>query len=1053
MAEINEYVNFKQGLEKNLPTELIAGTVLFTTDTHRIYLDYKSSPSKTNRIQISDLEFVSSIDTSSKGISGKLYINTSNGEMYIYITKWIKLNGKSEHYYTLKDTIDLTTSNNININDLKSSSDKIDDTSLKGALIIDNSKSLGIITNYDTSSGIISFDLLIDNKKPNNLTDNIYIDEKYQGKESTGTFEKPFKSLQSVFITFGDIINKNLILLSDSTATNQTINVYNKLENVLITGYNGSKKIECTFNFSDATLNDVRFENIDCSSNHQSFILKNANNILLINVNKAISMINCNNVNIYNCISKSIGLESCLNVFIKNVHGNQLIIDKNNSNVEILDSEFTTFNFNNSSIDNDDETNYNQSNINIKNVIFDNFTIRRFFNLELNGGKVKDYATIKGFAGLSKATLGTFEFEDKLTIQECSLIPSGLTPKQIVKVSNGRVYETAVTEADNLEDNLDAISEMLNAHEEQLGNTKDSLNSLGVVLRDKGLATNLETLNLASFVAGDVVKYIADSVELSTEITGIKVNSLDKQDPNKIKLEIEYPNLSYYCKIGDNFLVTYKSNKYNFTVLSRAYSRNKDVVIIEANKTDIGFNTSSTKDDFLITKYTHNLRIDTNDHLVRLNNGWDKLVDFANLNENYQIVQTKSQLKGVRGSDDVRPFGTTVYILDEDNIVIWVNTSSGNKWKYILDDYAKIDSPEFKGIPKTPTPTNDSLPEQIANKEYVDYKVQSLVTPINVQLGAGDNIVSLNASYGQQWQFVGQPLCYNANDIKIPVDYKFIDLNIIENNINKIKVNVETSAIFQAATISTAMLPAIDMTHLLIEYYWDGTMLIPEDGIYSDQDSYTEIIGLQNNLTTQIKYSDISYNTNKFSIYNPKHDDTDDLYQNILTVKGDTTKYLFSSTGDNTGTKNNDFYYETCVIDLHNMIEYYDKEVEIILKGCMHGRPKNNKCKIYFKIIGYNSNDIKFITNKFKYEAVNSNGETLQPVYISNIMESIIRGKGNDYPNGLNSICKVKLANIEDNKYYIHIDAIENPLIDPDDSTEESANEGGGHDTSNVTTK
>lgn len=821
-----EKLQVKHGNFNNLPNKE-AGSILFTIDTNQLFLDYAVNANETSRIEISDVIIIESKDINNKiGIEKKIYITSDTNEIYFYYNnRYNKLSSKINNFFNLSN-IDLTSNNTIEPKDINYLDNVI------GALIIDKNKSLGIITSRDNNNGKYNVELLIDKRSENVLMNNdaIYIDSNYAGTEQIGTLNKPFNSFESLLNNDIDLNNRYIILLSEQISNNTEI-LINNVDNLSISGcdnrftntnfgskiiFKNIKKITC-----NNIICDPEIKTINC--NEVNFLNSKINNLSITNSEK-INIKNCNlftNLSISNDSNIStieVDMQNCYNIESINID------TKNNAtyeiNLENIGSCNNLFINDYSDINKVDTTSHNI--INLYNCnINDEVRIKSFDVLTFDGGYVGN-TTITGIDETSTLFLGTCDFKGTFKNEKCKLKLSGLQPNQIKNVTNNRNYEnssskyTGDNDEDNLKINLDAIDEKFINIESRFENINTFDDTL-VFLSDKGIISNMSNTN-EDYTPGSIVKYIGSRTNVNYTILNddnnnkIQINNSSVSDSN---YKITMSGISHFCKAGNVIIITDKNNVNHNCIVVNQYTAittsNHDYNSIIINSTDTITN---------IKSITYTLQLFTNDRLIKLQNGWDKLNDYLNENDNYQIVKTKNDLSSIEGANNTYcPVGTIAYVKDDDSLYVYKGNTT---WKQIITNFT-TNTPMFKDNPQRDTESIVDDSDSIVTSKYVKEKtkeivnesISSTIVPVFAYLQAGDNLVSLNIKWTQSWQFIGTPMCYSSEDMNVPVDFKILDKELVDKlGYSAIKINVDKPAYIQFATMVNTILPQAPITNI-----------------------------------------------------------------------------------------------------------------------------------------------------------------------------------------------------------------------------------------------
>ena len=645
-------------------------------------------------------------------------------------------------------------------------------------------------------------------KKVDTLTNNIYIDSDYEGEEK-GTIEKPFKSFESLY-------KSELALLQ-----NVALKTIHLLSTNIVISADGLKN--CTF----------VSENIDRS---YSFTLTNSKNITITNMTiNDLSTIICDKLSVYNanigtggnrsnkhnfkvndlkinCCKINIGdglyvenNNAICNYEINNCDGYLIINGEKETNVEISNSNLS-LNVSNKNLDltiNDSVITF------LNNIRTDNGYLNFISGTALY---INEERTFKA----KTINLGTFDFSAIDCTFDGSVSLGGLSSKQIYD-SNDRSYnndnktlESHLTAIDNAIKNLQNNSGGSNSN----GDSNIPDNPTVVEIKDAynsaGTFRTINELKTYSYDVGDVFKYISDApttltnnIELENPTTILRMtdNVIDFDDPDNGGLvdyylfEFNVKNAGYYKQIGGNVKLSFDDVTYDLE--ATYFSVDKITARIEVSlidKIEIDENTYEYKLKETPTNitYTHSISLMTNDKVVRLSNGWDKLSESANTLSTGETVFSGSVMAGKETTDD-----------DSDLTLVTKNYLN-NYAKGDLSNYAKNDlsNAHIPVINATLVDTTDysgkcyriNLPD-FENKNDIPIGYTILIIPnatgsayyntdetillINNDIYDDDHVTCIKA-YQYEWSNVNTDINISSTVTKIYKD-RPIKLTYIEN--------------------------------------------------------------------------------------------------------------------------------------------------------------------------------------------------------------------------------------------------------------------------------
>lgn len=695
-----------RGLESKIKLQPInPGALWLTEDGKNLYLDSKNGQ---KRIQITDVIDLS-VETPENLFPNKIYIDGYKLKKYNINT------GNLETISNLESEI-IESKNEFEYDDNNSTKATLADTSspMKGTIVVDKNGDVGVVTSSTANS--LSVTIIANNKSKNVLSGyDIYFDSNYIGNQ-VGTFEQPFN-------TWNELYSKCHNLLTNSAGvtihvkSNSILEISNNFDNISNVTIKSTDNVSY-INFNVAminNLNNVTFDTIGVYNNSEGVTFNESNHINFVNTEgiRKCNFSNCRNVTMFN-------VESLDNTWFDNANNVTLqnIVNCNNINcVDSNDLRFNTINANNISIENADYVEI--INVNIKDSVdIKSSKVALFNNCEMlnnsNGSHFKVEANtintgIINFNGIEPELIGTV---NKM---------SGLSSNQVYDTEQNRAYGQPVDVT--LKSHLDKISESITTIK---NNTLDLQTSgLSKPFSSRDTFSNIDSLTDGTFEnikTGNVFKYVGTNqttynndfaLDLEKIVGGIEqVNVNTTNESGEVSTEIKdvpyhyfylkLTNAEYYCKPYENIQVIYKKLNDDGTIntgseyelIIDSVSENLIIAKIEIDSNDtniVEFDSLANDYDgvqksYYTCTYNQHIKLSSNDRLVYLGNGFDKLSGSSDdANGNYYLVDNYAQLFTIM-TNETRPVGVLAYVRNDDMMY---------QWKYVDDNQTTLSWMEF----------------------------------------------------------------------------------------------------------------------------------------------------------------------------------------------------------------------------------------------------------------------------------------------------------------------------------------------------------------------
>lgn len=660
---------YKENLDK---VATASGSITFTKDTHEVYVNIKDFIMK-----ITDVEIINDDSTNLKSdridknpvnspCEGKIYIFTKSKDICIYVNKeWIRVARNNNSLYTLNSGKYIDSAN-IQLTDISDEQGVVADSNISiGSIIRDTNGSLGIISSVNND--IITVDTLLDNKKANTLTNHIYLDTSYSGKQ-VGTIEQPFANWISLYNACKDKLK------SDAQCIIHVINDCQlselaELKNIIFKGEQNtfSKITGGNININDSEniiFTDIKFNNTGTINiSNTDIVLENSDlTELIINGEKAVKINNSKLSNTTVTDAKNVTLTNCpkstANVTFENCTGN---IELSNVNLGLIKT-----------VSNDDTITITDFIIN--NAIVTNLNISNVLNLHLVSGMINNTGANVNI-DVYNLYLGSFVFNDcNIEYNNSNIISQGgLNSNQIYDTNTNRSYATE-NQGISLKDHLDAISEKISN-----GNFDGNGSNVSDAFVSKSTFREEDELKNSDLKVGNILKYVNEiGTTITTDYNSVIMiddnfltdtnNSKTIDDKEYYVLRTSIENASYYFKPYD---IVYIVNEDNTQTTGLIYSVFGDNIEFIIEKSMLQLPTVDENGNYNLNFLAkHEIMVSPDDRIVRLSNGWDKLSASSNDAGNYHIVKHYSDLNTI-GDIGSRLIGTLAYVEDEDLVYKW----------------------------------------------------------------------------------------------------------------------------------------------------------------------------------------------------------------------------------------------------------------------------------------------------------------------------------------------------------------------------------------------
>ncbi len=690
MTDVNFNRGYKEYIENTSSVPFKEGTISIAEDSQEIYIDGKNN----KRIRITDVIDITNINNPEL-INGKIYIN-GNKLQKVENGNLVDVSSVDNSVLTIDDVINVDT-NNLTKGTIDSVFGKI------GDFIIDKNGNIGIVIEQKNNKTIIQIVSMYgsENQKAEQF---IFIGNKTGSKE-LGTIDNPYTSYVNLINNLSkQLKNESNKIVLNCISDDFTFNEIKNWNNVIING----NEYNIVFN---SFIKCKNMQIINCKSNTKTTCeINESSNISIMNSKMELIFNSCENINITNFNCYTIKFSYCMNIYI-----NEIQAIKNITATIVLDHCYRNDVYINNSIgllittDSFKTTEYNtiaELNIIINNSVFDVLNIDR---------NVKELRLMSGcfqgnnggiHIGARTLYLGTFEILADPDIEpDTQIIDAvGLSSKQVYdkynkQYINDYINHNSLSNSDrksNLEFHLKAIDESLTSAHDAIDELTEETNKITKAFVTTDSFKTLDELNNKEWKPGNVVKYYGDStiqLDKEFELTPIEyeeveVSAKDEEDnlvvEEYISLTFPLNNASYYCKNYKTIKVDHITTindidytySYDFTIYSISKESKQDSINgyfkarikkTNINKEDI-FSNDLTK--FVNCKYVHTITLSTNDRLIRLSDGWDKLTTSNDDSGNYKIVSNFDALDAI-DTYNTRKVGTLAYVEDDDKVYKW----------------------------------------------------------------------------------------------------------------------------------------------------------------------------------------------------------------------------------------------------------------------------------------------------------------------------------------------------------------------------------------------
>lgn len=582
-----------RALEENLDkVPETAGALTITTDNN-IYVDFPAKHG--GRLKITDI-IINDDKPNALNKPGKLYINKNTRDMWIYDKgKEYRVGASGQSVY--KTTYNLSSNANIPTSSISEVVNGVlNQNIVTGALLIDNYDNIAFIKSVNNNT--ITYQLLINNSKSNTLTDNLYIDENYNGKE-IGTFEKPFKSWSALYNKCSNLLkntNSSLAihLLSDihidTFVSYSSSNESSKTHNISFIGEK-SNNTKLITNSNLSNISGGEFKNINFEDNDNVIFDKKTETLVIDNCTfKNITLSNCDIISMINCTitgtikiinSGYVNIENCVTDLLRPTKI-EIIGDTTDEN-SVSDISISNTHCESISVD---LTNCRLNRLDISNVVITNsFNVQDTDVLNLHSGLFTGSVNDINL-NASNINLGTFSFNN-LDINNTSKIKgtiikdTGLTSKQVYDKKTRKYGNKEFT----LEKHLDAIDDKLKTNTDSIEeNAKDIEKIINAHVSANTILKIEDIKSYENSKEGSILKYVGlNTAELTTvynptinsgkEITLKNENGVDEK---YIEVKFSLENASYHCiPYKDKIVINSGASNVNYTVLNTISYKNE----------------------------------------------------------------------------------------------------------------------------------------------------------------------------------------------------------------------------------------------------------------------------------------------------------------------------------------------------------------------------------------------------------------------------------------------------------------------------------------------